>query len=184
MDLMLTVVGSGTKRERISCGALFFYNGRHVTPRGCRWSVKQDHQFLTKISTYWNTNTKEKRRALNCNCLGLIHELIKFMYQRLWIVFSFTQTDTHTNTHTHSQKRMCTRARVAQFAGAVECTDCISAARSLHSNECPRYDTKQSEGKVPVLLELCGMRSTPLLPSLPGSLWPRVVAPERVLIKD
>ena len=34
MDLMLTVVGSGTKRERISCGALF-HNGRHVTPRGC-----------------------------------------------------------------------------------------------------------------------------------------------------
>ena len=26
--------GSGTKRARISCGALF-YNGRHVTPRGC-----------------------------------------------------------------------------------------------------------------------------------------------------
>ena len=44
------VVGSGTKSERISCRALF-YNGRHVTPRGCSWSVKQDHQFLTKIST-------------------------------------------------------------------------------------------------------------------------------------
>ena len=42
--------GSGTKREKISCGALFF-NGRYVTPRGCCWWVKQDHQFLTKIST-------------------------------------------------------------------------------------------------------------------------------------
>ena len=52
MDLMLTVVGRGTKRERISCGALF-YNGRHVTPRDCCWSVKQDHQFLTKISTIY-----------------------------------------------------------------------------------------------------------------------------------
>ena len=50
MDLMLTVVGVEPKEERISCGALF-YNGRHVTPRGCCWSVKQDHQFLTKIST-------------------------------------------------------------------------------------------------------------------------------------
>ena len=32
MDLMLTVVGSETKRERVSSGAPF-YNGRHVTPR-------------------------------------------------------------------------------------------------------------------------------------------------------
>ena len=31
------------------------------------------------------------------------------------------------------------------------------------------------------MLELCGMRSTPLLPSLPGPLWPGVVAPVRVL---
>ena len=41
--------GSGTKRERVSSGAPF-YDGRHVTPRGCYCSVKQDHQFLTKIS--------------------------------------------------------------------------------------------------------------------------------------
>ena len=51
MDLMLTVVGSGTKKERVSNGAPF-YDGRHVTPRGCCCSVKQDHQFLTKISTH------------------------------------------------------------------------------------------------------------------------------------
>ena len=36
-----------------------------------------------------------------------------------------------------------------------------------------------SEGSV--MLELWGMRSTPSLPSLPGPIWPRVVAPERVL---
>ena len=28
------------------------------------------------------------------------------------------------------------------------------------------------------MLELWGMRSTPLLPSLPGPLWPGVVAPD------
>ena len=33
-------------------------------------------------------------------------------------------------------------------------------------NECPEYDTKQSDGKAPVTLELGGM------PSLPGPLWP------------
>ena len=45
-------------------------------------------------------------------------------------------------------------------------------------NECPGYNTNQSNGEVPVILELWGMRSTPLLPSLPGSLWPGVVAPD------
>ena len=29
------------------------------------------------------------------------------------------------------------------------------------------------------MLELWGMRSTPSLPSLPGPLWPGVVAPEK-----
>ena len=29
------------------------------------------------------------------------------------------------------------------------------------------------------MLELWGMRSTPLLPSLPGQLWPGVVAPDK-----
>ena len=48
-------------------------------------------------------------------------------------------------------------------------------------NECPGYDTKQSDGEVPTLLELWGMRSTPSLPSLPGPLWPGVVAPDRAL---
>ena len=49
------------------------------------------------------------------------------------------------------------------------------------TNECPGYDTKQSDGEVPVMLELWGMRSTPSLTSLPGPLWPGVVAPDRVL---
>ena len=28
-------------------------------------------------------------------------------------------------------------------------------------NECPGYDTKQTDVEAPVLLELCGMQSTP-----------------------
>ena len=47
--------------------------------------------------------------------------------------------------------------------------------------ECPGYDTKQSDGEVPSVLELWRMRSTPSLPSLPGPLWPGVVAPDRAL---
>ena len=34
------------------------------------------------------------------------------------------------------------------------------------------------------MLEIRGMQNTPLLPSVPGSLWPGVVAPERVLLMD
>ena len=48
-------------------------------------------------------------------------------------------------------------------------------------NECPGYDTKQSDGELPAVLELWGMRRTPSLPSLPGPLWPGVVAPDRAL---
>ena len=37
------------------------------------------------------------------------------------------------------------------------------------------YDTKQSDHETPVMLELCGMQSTPSL------LWPGVVAPDMIL---
>ena len=43
------------------------------------------------------------------------------------------------------------------------------------------YDAKQSDGKVPVMLELWRMLSTSSLPSFSGSLWPRVLAPDRLL---
>ena len=49
------------------------------------------------------------------------------------------------------------------------------------ANEYPGYDTKQSNGEIPVMLELWGMQSTPFLLSLPGTLWPGGVAPDRVL---
>ena len=53
-----------------------------------------------------------------------------------------------------------------QSAGPVEYTDCISAER---------YDTKQLDG------DALETQSTLSLPSLPGPLWFRVVAPDRVL---
>ena len=64
---------------------------------------------------------------------------------------------------------------MAHSAGAAEYTDRISA-----------------EGKTPqtsvldmtlsnLMVELWGMRSIPLLPSFPGTLWPLVVPPDRVL---
>ena len=49
------------------------------------------------------------------------------------------------------------------------------------SNGCPGYDTKQSDSEASVMLELWGMWSTSSLTSLPGPLWTRVVALDRVL---
>ena len=60
-------------------------------------------------------------------------------------------------------------------AGAVEYTDCFSKTPNS-PNECPEYVTEQSDGEIPVMLELWGIRSTSTLLSLPGPLWPGVVA--------
>ena len=57
----------------------------------------------------------------------------------------------------------------------------IHLLNRIFPNECPGYDTKQSDSEVPVMLELWGMRSTPSLPILPGPLWPGMVAPDRAL---
>ena len=65
--------------------------------------------------------------------------------------------------------------------GAVDYTNCISAEGLNPSNECPGYDSKQSDCKPPVMLELFGMWGTSLLPLLPGPLWSGVVALDRVL---
>ena len=48
-------------------------------------------------------------------------------------------------------------------------------------NECPGYDSKQSDDEATVMQELWGMQSTLSLPSLPGPSRPGVLAPERVL---
>ena len=73
---------------------------------------------------------------------------------------------------------------MAQLAGAVEYTDCNSSEEKDSFNECSGYDTTQSDCGVPVMLELWGMRSSPLLPSLPGSLWFGVVASDSALSMD
>ena len=48
-------------------------------------------------------------------------------------------------------------------------------------NKYPGYDTKQSDGEVPVMVELWGMWSTPSLPLLPGSLKSGMGALNRAL---
>ena len=68
---------------------------------------------------------------------------------------------------------------LAESVGAVEHTKCFSEEGVRHPKSCPGYDTKQSDGEVPVMLEVRGMRSTSSLPSLPGPLCPGVVAPDK-----
>ena len=70
---------------------------------------------------------------------------------------------------------------VSQLAGAVEYAAAPLQRGKTLSNVCPGYDTKQSDGEVPVMLELWGMWSTPLLPLLPGPLWSGMVAPDKAL---
>ena len=73
-------------------------------------------------------------------------------------------THMHTRTHTH----------ILPYQVGL----CLQTGKTL--NECPAYDTKASDGEA-LASELWGMWSTPSLPSLPGPLWPGVVAPDRVL---
>ena len=61
---------------------------------------------------------------------------------------------------------------VAQSASAVQYTDYTFAEELGSPNKSSVYDTKQSDGETPVMLEFGGMQSTALLPSLPGQLWP------------
>ena len=44
--------------------------------------------------------------------------------------------------------------------GTVEYIDCIYAEGLYFPNECPGYDTKQSDGEIPVMLELWGTGTT------------------------
>ena len=62
----------------------------------------------------------------------------------------------------------------------IKCWSTIKQRNQISTrNECPDYDTKQSDGEVSVMLELCEMRSTTFLPLLPGPLWPGVVASDK-----
>ena len=53
--------------------------------------------------------------------------------------------------------------------------------RNPPPNKFPVYDTKQSNGEVPVMLGRWGIQSTSSLPLLPGPLWAGMVAPDRTL---
>ena len=51
----------------------------------------------------------------------------------------------------------------------------------LGSKVCPIYGIKQTDGEVPIMIELWGNRSTPFLPYLTGPLCSGEVSPDRTL---
>ena len=59
-------------------------------------------------------------------------------------------------------------------------TSFLQRSQSVPS-ECPGYNTKQSNGDVSVMLELWGMQSTPLSPSLQCLFWLSIVAPDKAV---
>ena len=70
---------------------------------------------------------------------------------------------------------------LAKSAGAVKYSDCTFEEELDLPNECPGYDTKQSDGEVPMMLGLWGMKSTPSLTLLPGLICSGGVAPDRAV---
>ena len=60
--------------------------------------------------------------------------------------------------------------QIALSAGAIEYTDCFSADGQDPLNECPGYNSKQSDDEALLMLELWGMQSTLSFPSLPDPL--------------
>ena len=84
---------------------------------------------------------------------------------------------------------VCSKVRheqeTAHSTGTVEYTDCFSAEGKTPPQRVSWiYNSKQSDCEASVMVELWGMRNTPSLPSFPGPLCPRVVAPDKVLYMD
>ena len=69
----------------------------------------------------------------------------------------------------------------AHSPGAIEYNDCISAEKEEPYNEYPGYDTKHSNSGALVMHGIWEIWCTNSLPSLPGPLWPGVVALDSVL---
>ena len=78
-------------------------------------------------------------------------------------------------------KQIYSESFAALSTRVAEYTNCISAEVLDSPNMCEGYDTKHTDARAPVMLELRGMRSTPLLPSIPVLLWSGVIANDRVL---
>ena len=123
-----------------------------------------------------------------CVCVCVCVCVLYLVCPQLYCTHTHTHTHTHTDTHTHiyiyiySYRHTSTSHCEYDLVGWGYRIHCLHLCRGIRPhNEYPGYDTKQSDGGATVMLERWWIRSTSLLPSLPGPLWHRVVAPDRVL---
>ena len=121
--------------------------------------------------------------------------MLKIIHITTWkgqtIFLYLPVTHTHTHTHTHTS---CTnyygleKTRSVKFTFAAKnIAGPVGWGCRIHQLHLCRgirpslNDIKQSDGEAAVNMELWVMRSTPLLPLLPGPLGPGLVAPDRAL---
>ena len=119
---------------------------------------------------------------------------------KLWLLISFSFCDNHytksafthyymyVHTYTHLQSVLIIIISLfclVSWGCRIQRLHLCSGVRPHpHANKCPRYDTKQSDDEVPVMLELWGMWSTSSFSSVPGPLWLAVLAPDMVPIVE
>ena len=119
-----------------------------------------------------------------CMCVCVcVHEFAAYTYIYIcvcmWVcVYMYIYMCLHIYIYIYIYLTHSLSFSLAQLVGVVEYTDCFSAEGKT-PNECPGYDTKQSDNEVQVMLELWGMQRTPSLPSFPRPLRPNVVAPDK-----
>ena len=118
---------------------------------------------------------------LHLNCVFMLNGTVLKIKLRTYAKLNFLKTYLDRKLMAISTDNFSKYQKMIAITGAVEYNDCISAEGQDPHNKCPRYDTKQSDGEAPVMLKHWGMRNIPSLLSLPGLLWPGVVAPVRVL---
>ena len=106
------------------------------------------------------------------------HKVISIWWSSNQVINIYIYIYIYIYIHTHIEVSSCPVGSGCRIHWLLLCR----GVRPPPTNECPDYDTKQSDGEVPVMLELWEMLSTPSLLLLPGPFWPGVEALDMVLL--
>ena len=86
IDLLLTVVGVEKRGRIFSWNS--FNSGHHVTPRGCWYSVKLDHQFLNTFLHFCSFHTFWVCIFVNESVVTDLTNVPSFVRKRHWVVLN------------------------------------------------------------------------------------------------
>ena len=149
------------------------------------------HHIIMKRFRGASTNEKLTRIECQVHCFWkkLFHSLFISVFVNCSSVFcklyfSLDMFSSHFVSNWYVKSKIKTLLRVLSITVKIDIRWISANTEHINKdppNECPGYDTKQSDGEVPAMLEFWGMQSTPSLTLLPGPLWPGVVAPDRAL---